>query len=194
MGAIETEGPDVGVATVADRAGVPRSVVYRIFADRGDLDEQLRVRIIERLMEQLSPTLTPQGTIQEAIARAVSAYMRWIVEHPRLHQFLGTGSPSRRTTGSRVVTGTKTAIALHLTGLLEEVLVHLGGDGDAAEPLAFGIIGLVDVSVNRWITHPTVDSPELSAFLEVSIWQVLYANLRRMGIDLDPATPISDLR
>ncbi|GAF49376.1 TetR family transcriptional regulator [Rhodococcus wratislaviensis] len=196
MDAINEDGPDVGVQQIANRADVPRSVVYRIFADRGDLDEQLRGRIIERLMADLAPTLTPEGTVGEAIARAVETYLRWIVEYPRLHQFLGTGSPSRRTTGSRVVTGTKTAIALQLSGLIATVLDTVAGNSDLAESLAFGLVGLVDASVNRWLSNPqpALGSDELAEFLEVSIWQVLHGNLARIGVTIDPSTPVSELQ
>ncbi|MDG3016123.1 TetR/AcrR family transcriptional regulator [Speluncibacter jeojiensis] len=193
IASIDESGTDVGVQQIAERAGVPRSVVYRIFKDRGDLDEQLRARILDRLLTHIAPALHPEGTVGEAISRAVSTYLSWIVESPRLHQFLGIGSPSRRTTGSRAVTGTKTAIGVQLTTLLESVLTRAGRDPAPAEPLAFGLIGLVDVSVNRWLTHPTIGSEELAAFLEVSLWQVLDANLRRLGVAIDPATPISEL-
>ncbi|MFE3289558.1 TetR/AcrR family transcriptional regulator [Rhodococcus sp. NPDC059234] len=195
IAAIEEGGADVGVKQIAERAGVPRSVVYRIFSGRGDLDEQLRARILERLMEHVTPGLTPAGTIREAIVDAVDNYLRWIVEAPRLHQFLGTGSPSHRTTGSRAVTGTKTAIAVQLTGLLEEVLRSLGKDSGLAESLAFGLIGLVDVSVNRWLSNPqsALTIEQLSDFLTVSIWQVLDGNLRRLGVDVDPTTPVARL-
>ncbi|MFC7446707.1 TetR/AcrR family transcriptional regulator [Rhodococcus daqingensis] len=193
--AINEGGSDVGVKQIAERAGVPRSVVYRIFKDRGDLDEQLRARIIERLMVHVTPALTPAGTIEAAIGSAVDNYLRWIVEAPRLHQFLGTGSPSHRTIGSRVVTGTKTAIAVQLTELLESVLRSLRKDTDLAETLAFGLIGLVDVSVNRWLSNPQsgLSVEQLADFLSVSIWQVLDGNLRRIGVTLDPSTPLSDL-
>ncbi|MDV7246161.1 MULTISPECIES: TetR/AcrR family transcriptional regulator [Rhodococcus] len=196
MDAINEDGPDVGVQQIAQRADVPRSVVYRIFTDRGDLDEQLRGRIIERLMADLAPTLTPEGTVGEAIARAVETYLAWIVEFPRLHQFLGTGSPSRRTTGSRVVTGTKTAIALQLAGLLAAVLEKVADNADLAEPLAFGLVGLVDASVNRWLSNPqsTLGSDEVAQFLEVSIWQVLQGNLQGIGVHIDLTTPVSELQ
>lgn len=196
MDAINEDGPDVGVQQIAQRADVPRSVVYRIFTDRGDLDEQLRGRIIERLMADLAPTLTPEGTVGEAIARAVETYLAWIVEFPRLHQFLGTGSPSRRTTGSRVVTGTKTAIALQLAGLLAAVLEKVADNADLAEPLAFGLVGLVDASVNRWLSNPqsTLGSDAVAQFLEVSIWQVLHGNLQGIGVHVDLTTPVSELQ
>ena len=118
LDAVNEGGADVGVQQIAERADVPRSVVYRIFKDRADLDEQLRVRILEMMMTDLAPTLTPKGTVGEAISRAVETYLQWIVKYPRLHHFLGKGSPSTRATGSKVVTGTKTAIAVQLGNLL----------------------------------------------------------------------------
>lgn len=196
MEAINEGGADIGVRQIAERAGVPRSVVYRIFKDRGDLDEQLRARIIERLMQYVAPALQPEGTVGGTISHAVETYLRWIVEFPRLHQFLGTGSPSHRTTGSRVVTGTKTAIALQLTALLEAILTKLGKATELSETLAFGLVGLVDVSVNRWLSNPqhALTAEQLADFLEVSIWQVLDGNLRRLGIQIEPSTPVVDLQ
>ncbi|WP_024796109.1 TetR/AcrR family transcriptional regulator [Tomitella biformata] len=192
---INESGSDIGVLQIAERAEVPRSVVYRHFKDRGDLDEAIRARIIDKLMANLAPALTPTGNIAQAIDQAVDTYLDWIVASPKLHQFLGTGSASRRTTGSRVVTGTKTAIAVQLTGLFELMLTSLGHDSVLAESLAFGVIGLVDVSVNRWLAHANSQLPldKLRGFLAVSIWQVLDGNLRQLGTTLSPQTLISDL-
>lgn len=190
---IAEQGSGVGVQQIAARADIPRSAVYRIFADRSDLDEQIRARIIDRLMSDLAPALTPQGTVEQAIARAVDAYLGWIVDAPRLHQFLRTGSATRRTVGSRVVTETRTAIAVQLSDLLEALLRNLGKDATAAESIGFGLIGLVDASVNRWLgsSTPTTTSDQLAAFLTTSIWQVLDGNLRRLDVTIDPATPLN---
>ncbi|QDQ96563.1 TetR/AcrR family transcriptional regulator [Tomitella fengzijianii] len=186
---------DVGVQAIARRAGIPRSVVYRHFSGRGDLDEQIRERIIGMLLETISPTLTPRGTVREAIDDAVSAYLRWIVESPRLHQFLGVGSASHRTVGSRVVTGTKTAIAVRLSDLIAGVLEGLGKPTDIAETLAFGVTGLVDSAVNRWLGNPasTLTIDRLGEFLRVAIWQVLDGTMREAGVAIDPDAPVSEL-
>jgi len=196
IAAIAAEGSDVGVQQIAARADVPRSAVYRIFADRGDLDEQIRARIIDRLMADLAPALTPQGTVEQAITRAVDTYLHWIVQSPRLHQFLGTGSAKRRIVGSRVVTGTRTAIAVQLTKVLETVLRELDRDTGLAESVAFGLVGLVDASVNRWLNSPRrmLTAEQLAGFLTTSIWQVLDGNLRDLGVIIDPTTPLSALR
>lgn len=196
---IATEGGTIGVAAMADRAGVPRSVVYRLFEDRDDLDEQIRTRIVEDLMAELAPALDPKGTIQEAIGRATATYVGWVDDFPRLQQFLATGSATRRRTGSRVVTGTRTAIARGLARLLETELAHLSGNTPppgAAQNLAFGIVGLVDGAVNRWVAHPEARSSaeDLVQFLSDAVWSVLASHAARLGVPLTPDQTLSSGR
>jgi AcrR family transcriptional regulator len=189
--AIDAEGGAIGVAAIADRASVPRSVVYRLFENRDDLDEQIRSRIVDDLMTDLAPALDATGSIRDAIEGASATYVGWVAGHPRLQQFLGTGSATRRRTGSRVVTGTRTAIARDLAQLLEAELSHLSTDPPppgAAENLAFGIVGLVDGAVNRWVAHPESRSTpeELVAFLTGSVWSVLSSHAEHLGVPLTP--------
>jgi AcrR family transcriptional regulator len=192
---IAESGDTVAVRDIADRAGVPRSVVYRIFADRDDLDEQVRAAIVERMMTVLAPTLEPNGTIHASVNEAATTYVAWVAKHPRLHQFLGTGSAKRRTTGSRVVTGTRSAIARQLTNLLQQVAKRTGSNPAAAEPLAFGLIGLVDGAVNRWVNNPRskVSADELSRFLADSVWVVLRAEAAQLGVSLTRRTRYIDV-
>ncbi|WP_305092890.1 TetR/AcrR family transcriptional regulator [Prescottella sp. R16] len=195
LAAVEDSGTDIGVQQIAERAQVPRSVVYRIFTDRGDLDEQIRLRIIETMMADLGPVLTPHGTVHETITSAVDTYLHWIVEHPRLHAFLGRGAPGRKTVGSRAVTGTKTAIGIQLGALLTDILERRGAASDLAEPIAFALVGLVDATVNRWLSQPDnrVSDTALARFLETSIWSVLDANLRALGVEIDPTAAVAAL-
>ncbi|GAA2803983.1 TetR/AcrR family transcriptional regulator [Saccharopolyspora taberi] len=195
IAAIEQEGPAVGVKVIAERAGLPRSVVYRHFDDRSDLDEQIRQRIIDSLMAELAPTLRPAGTPKEAIRRSVTVYLGWIERHPRLHAFLGARSGATLATSSRVVSGTKTAIAAEAAGLFEQVLRKFGKDTSLSTPLASALVGLVDATVNRWLADRGngVTTDQLAEFLTRSIWLVLDGNLRALGLELPPDTPVSEL-
>ncbi len=186
--AVVASGPDLSVQEIAQRAGLPRSVVYRIFADRADLDEQLRARIVDQLIARLTPTLDPRGTIEEAIKQGVDAYISWIVEYPQLHQFLSIGSRSHRTVGSRVVTETKTAVALQVTRIATGLLIRNRASADIAESLAFGLVGLVDASVNRWLANPdhAIDATRLADFLQTSIWHVVDGTAAQIGLHLEP--------
>lgn len=192
---VREAGGEVAVRDIADRAKAPRSVIYRIFRDRADLDEQVRTEIVARLMAVLAPTLEPEGTVRESIDRAVSTYVDWVSRNPQLHQFLGTGSTRQRTTGSRVVTGTRTQVARDLTALLEAVATKAGVDPLVAEPLAFGLVGLVDGAVNRWVTstHTRVPAEHLAQFLADSIWALLRAQSGELGITLTARTRVKTL-
>lgn len=165
---IGREGPAVSVAAIGAEAGMPRSVVYRIFRSREDLDEQIRARITDELMAALSPALDPKGTIRESIELGAATYVGWVALHPHLHRFLGTGSPA--------VTGTRTAIALRLALLLDTYAERFLDDGPAPTGfnlnLAFGMVGLVDGVVNQWAARPEARSSldDLTDFLSDALW------------------------
>jgi len=190
VAAIEQDGPGVGVKQIAERVGVPRPVVYRHFKDRADLDEQIRQRIIESLMAELDPTLRPDGTPIQAIRRAVVAYLDWIEQHPRLHAFLGAPS-----VGSRIVAGTKAAIASQAAELFAIALKMSGKDTNLAPSIATGIVGFVDASVNRWLADKrrTLTTAQLAQFLTCSIWAILDGNLKALGVEIDPDVPVGQL-
>lgn len=194
VAAIEADGLDIGVKQIAGRVGVPRSVVYRHFKDRADLDEQIRQHVVELLMVRLAPTLRPGGTVMEAIRRAIDAYLDWIEHHPLLHAFLGKGM-SRAAGASPAVVGTKTAIAADVGHLFAAVLRRHRVANDLASSIAFGLVGFVDATVNHWLADRdrTLTAAELAALISRSIWHVLDGNLRALGIELDPDTPVADL-
>ncbi|MEC3977310.1 TetR/AcrR family transcriptional regulator [Amycolatopsis sp. H20-H5] len=194
VAAIEQDGPGVGVKQIAERVGVPRPVVYRFFTDRADLDEQIRQRIIESLMTELAPTLRPDGTVTEAIRRAVGTYLGWIERHPRLHAFLGANTKAA-TGASAVVTGTKTAIAVQAGQLFSAVLKRFGKDTDLAPSIAFGVVGFVDATVNRWLADKRrpLTSDRLAEFLTTSIWSLLDGNLRALDVTIDPHRTVAEL-
>ncbi|MFC6010738.1 TetR/AcrR family transcriptional regulator [Nocardia lasii] len=193
--AVQAQGASVGVQEIADLAGVPRSVLYRLFKDRQDLDEQLRTRIVEDLMAVLAPTLNPEGTVVEAIARSIDTYVGWIAANPRLHYFLGAGSGGSKEHNSPIVSGTKIAIAGTVREVFEAALRSQSAPVAIAEPMSFGLVGFVDGSVNRWLSRSMqpMDATELSSYLRVAIWSIIDASLREVGVTLDPETSIADL-
>ncbi|MFD3458638.1 TetR/AcrR family transcriptional regulator [Nocardia fluminea] len=193
--AVQSQGASVGVQEIADLAGVPRSVLYRLFKDRQDLDEQLRTRIIDDLMAVLAPTLNPEGTVTEAIARSVDAYVGWIATNPRLHYFLGAGSGAGKERNSPIVSGTKIAIAGTVREVFESALRAQSAPVAVAEPMSFGLVSFVDGSVNRWLSRSMqpMDAAELSSYLQIAIWAIIDASLREVGVTLDPRTPIAEL-
>lgn len=189
---IDSEGGDVGVADIAEAAGFPRSVVYRLFKDRADLDEQIRRRIIDDVMTDLAPALAVRGTIRESVRTAVDVYVAWVSEHPQQHRFLGTGSAANPVVGARSVMGAKTAIAVGLTEVIKTTRPEADYPTGGAENVAFGMVGLVDGVVNRWVSHPEnrTTAEELSDFLTEAVCNVIQTGAGMTGVDLDVDQPV----
>ena len=84
-------GEDIHVQQIAERAGLSRTVVYRHFSDRADLDAgRAGPRSLEMLPASWCPSVTLEGTIESRSSAGSSApTSRWAVAHPSLH-----GSPS----------------------------------------------------------------------------------------------------
>ncbi|WP_076478055.1 TetR/AcrR family transcriptional regulator [Williamsia sterculiae] len=188
-------GREAGVKDIAERARLPRSVVYRIFKDRDDLDEQVREFIVADLMSALTPTLVPHGTIRDAIRDSVESYVGWLEKNQTLHLFLGAGSTSRPTAGSHVVVSARTSIGSDVANYLYQFLSAKGADPRFAQPLAFALIGTVDATVNRWLSQsqPRISPTELAEFLQISLWSLIEAHCRILGIDIDPDMTIDNL-
>ncbi|SDK30285.1 TetR/AcrR family transcriptional regulator [Streptomyces indicus] len=190
---IEEEGAVFGVQRLAERVGVPRSVLYRHFKDRASLDELIRRRVVESFMRRMEPTLTFDGTIEESVRRVVSAHLDWVSQHPRLYAYMGVGEHAMG--DGSLVADTKTAIALMLGERFGEVLEALGVRGAPIRSVAVGIVGFVDTAVNQWVRDPQreLSEEELRTMLCRSVWAVLDATLRNLGVELSPDQRVSDL-
>ncbi len=189
---------DVGVAAIAAEAGVPRSVVYRLFKDREDLDEQIRQRIVDGMVADLAPALVVRGTIRTAVRRAVATYVEWVQEHAELHRFLGSGSASHPEHGSPAMFGGKAGFVRMASEIIESLLVPMSAPrkvprGLVAD-LATGLVGMTDSVVNGWLAaDPATRSTAagLTRFLaEAACGQVVAAaGIAKLEIDLDRPLP-----
>lgn len=192
---IDSEGVAVSVPTIAAAADIPRSVVYKLFKDRDDLDDQIRARIVDRMNEALAPTLVFDGSVRDIVRRSVDTYVRWVGEHGNLHRFLGTGSSDRHDRGSKVVVGGKTAFAQDVRSVADAMLplvVRGRPQRGLTEDLAYGLVGLVDSTVNRWLlADPAKRSSarNLSRFLTDAACAVIASTVASAGgeFDLDQA-------
>ncbi len=194
---IDRDGSDVGVAAIAAEAGIPRSVVYKLFRDREDLDEQIRGQIIDEMTATLTPLLVPRATMREMVRVAVTTYVDWVTAHAHLHRFIGSGSTTRPTPGSPAIAGSKTAFAQSVTDLIAMLLPQMAEGAKlprgAAENLAFALTGITDSVVNRWLLAGRSRSTkrDLCRFLTDASCAVIAsaAEMADVSIDLDAPVP-----
>jgi AcrR family transcriptional regulator len=190
-------GSDVHVQQIADRAGLSRTVVYRHFQDRADLDEAVQGHALELLRAELVPALSFEGTPVEIIRRIVSAYVDWASDHPSLHEFTQQSPP-----GAGV--GQMERAIRQIAGQIEDLIhvgvevLHVELDEDevaALDPLVFGLVGGVFTSTRRWLSRPE-RAPRREVFVELvteAVWMQIAGMAGRRGVELDPDGPVEAL-
>lgn len=186
-------GAELHVQQIAERAGVNRTVVYRYFQDRADLDLAIQQAIVARLWERLLPAVTLDGTVPQIIDRIVGTYIGWAVSHPALHHVVDHDY------GSGALEQALDEIATEIGGIISIAIAAFGGklDFDEAEldPLMHGLVGAVFGSVRRWLNRPqqALSAERLQTTVSQSVWFVLDGHARAAGVTLDPERTVAEL-
>lgn len=188
-------GAEVHVQQIAQRAGLGRTVLYRHFADRADLDRAVLAAVVDDLSGQLLPSVTLDGTIPEIIERIVSTYVGWAVAHPALHRLTerdpGPDGPLQQ--GIERIAQQVVALVVAVVETLD--LEISDEQREAIDPLMFGVVGAVFGAVRRWMGRPvrTPAAPALVSLVTDSVWFILDGHGRSLGLELDPRLPVEEL-
>jgi AcrR family transcriptional regulator len=190
-------GTEVHVQQIAERAGLSRTVVYRHFSDRADLDSAVQGRALEMLREELVPALSFEGTPVEIIGRIVGAYVGWAADNPSLHEFAQNDPPGAGQ-------GQMEQAIQQIAGQIEDLInigvevLHVSLDPDevaALDPLVFGLVGGVFTAARRWLSRPdqVPARPEFVALLTEATWLQIAGLAAARGVELDPDVPVEQL-
>jgi len=192
-----TPGEEVHVQQIADRAGLSRTVLYRHFGDRSDLDRAVQHDIVDRLRGELIPALSLQGTPTEIVRRVVAAYVGWAVENQALHRFVEREVGGE---GRSVFDEAVEEIAGQIEGLIVVVVDTMASEldratQDALDPLVFGVVGTALGAVRRWLSRAVL-APPLEEFVDLlseAVWNAIAGLARARGMVLDPNLPVDRL-
>jgi len=178
---------------IGERAGLARSVLYRQFADRRDLELAVERYALDDLLGRLEASLILEGPIREVLRRVASTYIEWAATHPRLHQLSDLDSAS-----DGPLSKAMERIAGRIGGLMILAFRVSGAevteaDVAATDPLIHGLIGAVFAAVRRWL-HLGAKVPDVEHMTDQiveSAWAVIDARLRSYGVVVDPDLPLA---
>jgi AcrR family transcriptional regulator len=202
---VEESGPgvEVHVQQIAQRAGLSRTVVYRHFEDRADLDRAVQTKVLDGFWAELMPQITLDGTVPEIVERVVGTYVHWAVAHPALHSLAdhdATRGGGRQDGGGGPLEEGLERLAGQISQVVHLGAVALGGeltDEDRAslDPLAYGIVGAVFSSVRRWLDHPdpTLTPEALIRLVSQTVWFGIDGHARRFGVQIDPDRTVEEI-
>src|SRR5438445_11900785 len=103
IGAIEEFGPDALTGQIAERAGVPRTHVYRHFDGKPALDLAVSSYVAAQLGNEIRAGLAVQGSARDVVHALISPFLRWIDANPNLYRFLAKHAFAVRATGEQGV-------------------------------------------------------------------------------------------
>ncbi|PRX44213.1 TetR family transcriptional regulator [Prauserella shujinwangii] len=190
--ALDEHGPDLGMEHVAAAAGVTKPVLYRHFEDKADLYLALGQRGTEILFQRLIPAINAELAPVPRIRMALDAFFTVIEEHPNLYRLLARGTFQDKPVDADVVAEDKEVIATALTALLGDYMRMFDMDSGAAEPWAYGIVGMVQNTGEWWLEKRTMSRDSVVEYLTQIIWAAIDGLCRQRGIVIDPDQPLDE--
>jgi AcrR family transcriptional regulator len=193
---VEAGEGDATVAEIGARAGLSRSVVYRLFADRREIDAAAQRQVLAGLRADIMASLTLSGTIRETLARVIGGYVAWAAAHPRLHRLADN---SAALGGDGPLQEVVDEIATGAVDLLEAAIDQLRGDRPMparalTEPFAHGLVGMVFATVRRWVhgSAGEVEADVLVDLLTAAVWAQIDVLATMLGLQVDPDGPVEE--
>lgn len=184
MRALAEHGPDLRMEHVAEQAGITKPVVYRHFADKADLYSAIGERATEILFDRLIPALNSEEAPVPRIRKSLDAFYSVIEELPDVYRLLA------RTNQDDVVSKDKEIIATALAALLGDYMRAFGLDSGAAEPWAYGVVGMVQNVGDWWLERQTMTKDAVVEYMTQLIWMAIDGVASASGVHLDPDRPL----
>ncbi len=191
---LDADGPELLMEAVATEAGVSKPVLYRYFSDKAALVEALADRGSELLLARLLPAINSNGPVLDRISGAVGAYFAVIDEHPNLYWLIARRDFVEPSVWQSAGHPDKESIANALTAVIGDYLRLFGLDSGAAEPWAYGVIGLVQSTGEWWLRRRSMSRTHVVAYLTKLIWAALTGILGEAGVAVDPDKPLPVVR
>ena len=154
----EHDPSEVSFETVAEEAGVSRSLVYSYFGDRGSLFAAAYTYELARLDSEIDEALESLGSDRDRLARAITSYLAFAWRHQKELELIASASASRHpAVREAVVTRTR------------QIANSLGGT-PRARLVVRGVIGMLEAAAVHSLQHRDVPPEELAELLTQVIW------------------------
>jgi AcrR family transcriptional regulator len=171
LAAVGKHGAGVGMDEIAAEAGTSKTVVYRHFADRGELYVAVCSRVAEQLLPQLRAAMESTSHPRGMVAAAIETYLAFLEADPELYRFVVHSRLPDRPVDADPISNLSDLVGEQAAQLVGVALAAAGRDPAAAQPWGHGVVGMVRAAADWWLTaeRPMIRS-ELAAHLTDLAW------------------------
>ncbi|WP_083342759.1 TetR/AcrR family transcriptional regulator [Rhodococcus triatomae] len=182
-------GTELSVRAVAERAGVAKSVLYRQFGGKDELERRMRSHIVDELGALLTSKLDlSTGSVRSIISRTVQVLADWMIEHPRWDEFLRGGPTFDGDESLDAVSELKLRMARRSEAILASIADALDVDPQAFEPVPYAVVTMVEATMSTWIRQDAPERPRsriVSDLTDLTVY-ILDGAARSVGVVADP--------
>ncbi|MCF6745027.1 TetR/AcrR family transcriptional regulator [Blastococcus sp. KM273128] len=148
--AVGRHGAGVGMDEIAAVAGTSKTVVYRHFADRGDLHAAVCTRVAGQLVPTLRAAMTSSDQPRDMLGAAIEAYLAFLEADPELYRFV-VHPPPGPADADDPITGLSDLVGEQAAAILAPALHRAGRDPVTAAPWGHAVVGLVRAAADWWL-------------------------------------------
>lgn len=180
------DGPAASMDVIAREAGITKPILYRHFGDKGGLYTALAERYANGLMSEIKDSLGRATGPKARLSLTIDTYFSWLDSEPQVYRFLVHRAQTEQRELHEAIGAFVRDVALEAAAVTRlEMLGTLepGRDDreDFAEPLAFSVVGAVQMAGDWWLEHRDTSRTQLVEELVSFVWDGLerYSAIRR---------------
>ena len=171
---IRRDGAGSSLEAVAVEAGVTKPIVYDRVGGRADLADALAERLADRMVLATRTALAGETLSQTGLTRFIEANLRTVADHRELFLYVTGGSTEQTALGRLSLAGMSTqplakTLAVWRSGIQQ--------DPGVAEAWAFGIVGMLQMVSQWWITQEDLLATEVAGQISELLWNGLPGRL-----------------
>lgn len=170
---IRAEGPGASMEQLAAASGVSKPILYRHFRDRDGLVAAVATRFGSQVVGALTAALASDAADpRELLRRTIDAYLAFVEQEPHVYRFLVQHAVPAGA-ASDTIAGLIPQIGQQVALVLGEQLRAIDADSGAAEPWAYGMVGMVHMAGDWWLERRTMPRSRLVEYLTTLLWDGL---------------------
>ncbi len=167
---IRREGANASLEAVAVEAGVTKPIVYDRVGGRADLADALAERLADRIVLATRTAIAGETLSQTGLTRFIEANLLTVADHRELFLYVTGGSTEQTALGRLSLAGMSTqplakTLAVWRSGIQQ--------DPGVAEAWAFGIVGMLQMVSQWWITQEGLSAAEVAGQISELLWNGL---------------------